>query len=222
MALRTQKTGRQIPWSEEDLKDGLLHFFNEHKRYPTASEIDEYPHLPSARTIERSHQGLVSLRKKLGLGSEYDYRAGSHSSKRAKTINSRAHKIELEVYEFLTKKFGIEFVHREYFFTDDKRTRADFFVHDSNGGFCVDVFYPSTIRNLSGCINNKLMKYRPEIMQQYPVIFLQMNPEIDQDTINHLMGRKKKGLGMRQKVFNWESFKSFCGERRALTIEREG
>lgn len=219
MALRSQKTGKQIPWTSGELKAGFLHFFEEYKRYPTATEIDSYPYLPSARTIERGHGGLVTLRKKLGLGDDHDFRIGGHSSKRARIINNRAHKVEQEVYQYLVERFGVQFVHREYFFMDDKRTRADFFVHDSLKGFCVDVFYPSTTRNLSGCINSKLTKYQPELMQQYPVIFLQMNKNISQTQINDLLKRKKKSLGKGQTVMDWKSFAEFCSTRKRLSVK---
>src|SRR3989344_6851836 len=134
MELRSQKKtngGRKRPWSVEELEVGLRHFYDAHGRYPTSSEVDVYDYLPSARSIERRFGGLVALRKKLGLGAEHDFRAGAHSSARAHLINARAHTVEQAVYTFLIQRFGKEFVHREYFFTDDHRTRADFFVYDA-------------------------------------------------------------------------------------------
>ncbi len=222
MTLRTQKTGTQSPWTTEELKSGLLHFHKENGHYPTSTEIDNYQYLPSARTIERSHGGLVELRKKLGLGDEHDYRLGSHSSKRAHTINTRAHKTEDIVYQFLIEKFGKEFVHREYFFTDDHRTRADFFVYDEGKGFCVDVFYPNSTRNLTGCLNIKLNKYNKEYMGfvPYPVIFLQMNESIDDDSLNKLLKNKKRQLLSNQYLMGWEAFKEFTKSRKALSVRR--
>src|SRR3989344_1403443 len=147
MALRTQKIGKQkTMWSLLELKVGLEHFYKERGHYPTATEVDAYQYLPSARTIERSFGGIVELRKKLGLGENHDFRTGEHSSNRARTINARAHTTERVVYNYLVGRFGKEFVHREYFFTDDHRTRADFFIYDSGKGFCVDVFYSASPR----------------------------------------------------------------------------
>ena len=219
MTLRPQKTGNQEPWKIEELKSGLDNFYTKHGRYPTAPEVDVYPYLPSARTIERSFGGLVKLRKTLGLDTQSDLRAGVHSSKRASMINSRAHTVEQEVYSYLEKYFGKHFVHREYFFLDDKRTRADFFVYDSSDGFCVDVFYPSDKRNLIGCLNSKISKYQGIQMNQYPVIFLQMNKEIEQPALDVVVSNKKKKLLAGHYLFSWNSFKEFCNKRKALKIK---
>ncbi len=218
MSLRIQKLGSQGSWTIEELSAGLQKFFEENKKYPTATEVDIYKFLPSARSIERKFGGLVALRKKLKLNSQSDFRNGKHSSNRAYLINKRAHSTESVVYEYLLKRFGKEFVHREYLFIDDKRTRADFFVYDKNGGFCVDVFYPSNRHNLAGCLNSKLDKYLSEYMMQYPVIFLQMNNEISQGILDDLIKNKTKSLTKGQKLMSWESFKSFCEGRKPLKL----
>ena len=218
--LRAQKGGFQKPWKLEELKAGLEDFFSKYKRYPTASEIDAYPYLPSARSIERSFGGLVTLRNKLGLDTQYDLRTGVYSSNRARKINKRGNMVEKDVYNYLSELFGIEFVHREYFFLDDKRTRADFFVYDSSEGFCVDVFYPSDKRNLTGCLNSKIDKYQNPYMNQYKTIFLQMNREIDQNTMDILIKNKKKKLPQGLSLMSWDTFKEFCSKRKPLNKVR--
>jgi len=219
MVLRSQTSGFQKPWKLQELKAGLLRFFEEHGRYPTATEIDSYRYLPSARSIERSFGGLVALRKQLGLGQEHDFRSGSHSSKRAHLINARAHNVEREVYDFLLARFGKEFVHREYFFTDDHRTRADFFVYDSGKGFCVDVFYPNSLRNLTGCLNIKLQKYAGSAhLLPYPLIFLQMNGELSQEQLDRLLSRKERKLNSQQYLMSWDTFAAFCKGRVPLKV----
>ncbi len=219
MELRSQRNGKQMPWSIEELEQGLKHFYAEHGRYPTATEVDADPYLPSARSIERRFGGLVALRKKLSLGVEYDFRAGAHSSQRAHLINARAHRVEQTIYAFLVKHFGKEFVHREYFFTDDHRTRADFFVYDAHKGFCVDVFYPNSPRNLTGCLNIKLSKYNG--MQNffpYPLIFLQMNEEISQDVLERILSRKERKLSPNQHLMGRGPFEKFCLSRKSLRV----
>ncbi len=221
MTLRSSKKERKrIPWKLEELEAGFKRFFETYGHYPTGPEIDAYEYLPSARSIERSFGGVVALRKQLSLGGQDDYRTGAHSSRRAITINDRAHAIERDVYEYLCERFGKEFVHREYFFTDDARTRADFFIYDQGGGFCVDVFYPSDRRNLTGCLNNKLDKYASEHMRQYPVIFLQMNENLSQSLVDDLVAKKEKKPQKGQKVIGWDSFTSFCTTRTPLKIRR--
>lgn len=213
-----QKNGWQKPWTMEELTAGLEHFYNEQGRYPTAPEIDAYPYLPSARSIERRFGGVIELRKHLKLKTQSDFRSGKHSTERALKINHRAHHTEAKVYDFLRNLFGKEFVHREYFFTDDRRTRADFFVYDTNHGFCIDVFYPSDRRNLTGCLNNKLHKYSNEYMRQYPVIFLQMNENISQEMLDHIIQNKKKGMPKDNYLMSWEIFQGFCRQRNPLKI----
>lgn len=219
MSLRTQKVGgpkNKEVWKIEDIKDGLENFYKKYERYPTAQEIDGYPHLPSARTIERRFGGLIAIRKRLNLNGQSDFRIGEHSSKRANIIIKRAHKTEQIVHQYLQNIFGKEFVHREYFFTDDKRTRADFFVFDSDKGFCIDVFYPNSIRNLTGCLNNKLNKYLGEYTRQYPVIYLQMNNSIEQDELDEIVKNKIRKLPSGQYLMSWSTFKDFCNNKTPL------
>jgi len=210
---------KKVLWPLGRIQEGLERFRKEHGRYPTASEFDSYSYLPRAKTIERRFGGLIALRKQLGLGDEHDLRSGAHSSKRAHLINERAHKLERKVYDLLVERFSRQFVHREYFFTDDHRTRADFFVYDTQNGFCVDVFYPNSRSNLIGCLNLKLNKYRyPEELLPYPVIFLQMNDSIDQDVLDDVVTKKKRQLAKGQSLMAWETFRKFCSSRNALKV----
>lgn len=219
MALRIQKSGNQKPWTIEELKSGLESFYKDCGRYPTTPEIDSYKYLPSSRSIQRRFNGALGLREKLGLDGQHDFRSGEHSTERAKTINKRAHGTESEVYEYLVKRFGRQLVHREYFFTDDKRTRADFFVYDRNKGFCIDVFYPSSRANLIGCINSKFKKYHNNAyMRQYPVIFLQMNQSIEQNELDDIVRNKKNKLHEGESLMSLDSFKEFCKSRKPLNL----
>ncbi|OGG69560.1 hypothetical protein A3F27_00365 [Candidatus Kaiserbacteria bacterium RIFCSPHIGHO2_12_FULL_53_13] len=209
-----------LTWPMERIRDGLDRFYKENHRYPTATEFDECPYLPRAKTAERRFGGLVALRKQLNIGSEHDLRTGAHSSKRAHTINERAHILEKNVYELLCKQFGKEFVHREYFYTDDHRTRADFFVYDGKDGFCVDVFYASSLKNIGGCLNLKLAKYSQSDLLPYPIIFLQMNEDINQSELNELVQKKKRGLGQKQTLMSWKTFEEFYKSRKPLRVLR--
>ena len=121
-----------------------------------------------------------------------------------------------EVYDYLINIFGIEFVHREFFFTDDRRTRTDFFIYCKNGDFSVDVFYPSDKHNFIGCLNSKMHTYASETMLQYPVIFLQMNNDINQEEIENILKRKKNKLLKYQSVMNLKEFKKFCSQKTPL------
>ncbi len=209
-----QKTGSQEPWKLEELRAGLENFNAKHGHYPTAPEIDTHPYLPSARTIERKFGGVIGLRKTLGLNTQSDMREGAHSSNRASTINAQAREVKKEVLTYLSKLYGGQSIHSNFSFTDDKRTQVDFFVQDGSGGFCVDVLYPSDRRNLIGCLNSKITKYKGLQMNQYPVIFLQINKDIDQLILDSVIKNKKKKLLVGQLLYTLDSFKEFCSKRK--------
>lgn len=211
--MRQQKSGKQKAWQIEDLNRGFKKFYEIHGYYPASHEIDAFEFLPSARSIQRRFGGLVNIRKDLGLNTQLDLRMGEHSSKRAKKINARAHKIEKEIYDYLADIFGIEFVHREHFFTDDRRTRTDFFIYCKDGNFSVDVFFPKDRHNFIGCLNSKMKTYKDVNMLQYPVIFLQMNENISQEEIKNILERKKNKLSPQQKVMVFAEFKEFCKDK---------
>jgi len=209
---------KKFIWNIDNIREGLQKFHVQYGHYPTATEIDACAYLPAARTIERRFGGLVALRGDLKLDSQTDLRTGEHSSRRAYKINKRAHKVEGDVFEYLQRRFGVEFVHREYFFTDDRRTRADFFVFDTQKGFCVDVFYASDLRNVTGCLNSKLDKYQSDYMRQYPIIYLQMNSEFEQESLDRLVSNKKRKIPTGQHLMSWKSFEQFCANRKPLRV----
>jgi len=206
-------------WTVKKIKDGFEKFYEAHKRYPTSVEVDEYPYLPSSRQIQRRFGGLPQLRRQLALGGPEDFTKGEYSSERARTINRRAHILEKEVYAYLVVVFGKPFVHREYFFTDDARTRTDFFIYHENGNFSVDVFYPKDRRNLILCLNSKLRTYRKIPLLQYPVIFLMMNSDLGEEDIRDILAHKKNPLSSYQNVMTFSQVKDFCKNKIPLEIK---
>ena len=206
---RSTKSGKQKPWTTNDLRDGFMEYYKMHNKYPTSQDVDVFEFLPSSRSIQRRFGGLMELRKQLDLG-ECDFRSGEYSSKRAKKVNKRAHETEKKVYEHLVNIFGIEFVHREYFFADDKRTRTDFFIYCKDEQFSVDVFFSENRHSFIGCLNSKMRTYDGIGMLQYPVIFLQMNQNIEKDEINSIVNNKKNKLHPYQQVMTFDEFKKFC------------
>ncbi len=207
---------KKIKWTIENIKEGFKMFYEEHGHYPTSIEIDNYPKLPSSRQIQRVYGGLPALRKQLGLGGPEDYTKGEYSSQRSAMIGNRAHKIEKEVYNYLVGLFGKPFVHREYFFTDDRRTRTDFFIYYKDGNFSVDVFFPKDVRCLSGCLNSKLKNYRQSAQLKYPVIFLMMNDDISDETLELIISRKKNKLNSNQTLMSFKQLKVFCANKKSL------
>lgn len=201
---------KKVKWNLKIISEGFRKFFDEHKRYPTSIEIDTYEHLPSSRQIQRQFGGLPALRAKLKLGGPTDFTKGDYSSERARMISRRAHSLEKEVYEYLIGCFGKPFVHREYFFSDDQRTRTDFFIYYNKGNFSVDVFYPKDRHNLIGCLNSKMKTYSNDLLIQYPVIFLMMNDEISREQITSILSKKKRKLHSYLKVMTMQELKEYC------------
>jgi hypothetical protein len=160
----------------------------------------------------------VELRQLLKIEGPSDFTVGQYSSNRARTIAKRSNFHEKEIYDFLVKIFGKQFVHREYLFNENKRVRTDFFVYHRSGQFAVDAFYPKDRFNLIGCINSKLATYDENLILDYPVIFLMLNKDISKDVIQEVIENKRKKLEGYQHVMNLEDFESFCRKQKALTI----
>lgn len=214
MKERRQKQGKQRAWKLNEIKEGFDLFFESHSRYPTATEFDQFDYLPSSRTVQRRFGGLIALREELNLKGQKDFTKGSHSTNRAKEINTRAHKLKNEVYKYLVGTFGREFVHREFFFTDDKRTRTDFFIYTKDGNFSIDVFYPANRHSLNDCLNQKMRTYSPDLMLQYPVIFVQMNEDITEEAIASIIKNKKNKLQQNQHLMTYGELKKFCKKQK--------
>ena len=55
-------------------------------------------------------------------------------------------------------------------------------------------------------------------MNQYPIIFLQMNENISEETLKDILKNKKKTLAKGQYLMGWQTFQEFCGLRKSLKI----
>lgn len=184
-------------------------FYSEHGKYPTATEVDSCAYLPSSRQIQRNFGGMVFLRQQFGLQHE-DFTKGQYGSKRARTIYKRSQTIKKEIYDFLVERFGKQSVHQDYLFTDDGRSRADFFVARQPNPFLLKVFYPKDRRSLIGCLNRRIIP--PKDKTGIPFIFLMMNHELTEDVLAGLLSNKKQKMPPGQFVFTFKRFKAFCQE----------
>ena len=198
--------------TEEQIVAILKEFFNKNGDWPRAQEI---PTL--ARMIQRRFGGLAPFREKHGLG-YLDYTKGPYRSKITKEFNVRGHAKEDEVFKFLVRKYGRVNVHREYFFTDDSRSRADFFIFSEKGNVVVDCFYPKNISSLVGCLNLKISKYKKlnSYVSKCPVIFLQLNETISSESISDLAIVKKAHSIKNTFVMDMIQFKKFLDNRISL------
>lgn len=201
--------GKNIKWTIEKIKEGFESFYNDHGCYPTATEVDQYAKLPSARQIQRKFGGLPAVRKLLKLKGQLDYTTGEHSAERARKINLRASKVNLVVSEYLENTFGKSSVYRSFSNNDDKRGNVDFYVKYMDDCFAVDIFVPKDLRSISNCLNSKLLSNKG-INDDDKIIFLMMNDSIDEIKMNALMGNRKKKLKSNQSVMSFNQLKKFC------------
>ncbi|MBI4158064.1 MAG: hypothetical protein HY505_00350 [Candidatus Yanofskybacteria bacterium] len=191
-----------IKWTLEKIKYGLDEFHKTNNRYPSALEVDEYPLLPSSRQIQRKYRGLTELRKSLGFPDEdLDYTKGKVRSDLAKVIGERGKSFEKEIYALLVNKFGEIFVHQQKPFNNYK-SRADFFIYAKDHKFGIDVFYPKDLHSFVCCVNIKEKTY---MNPDFEMIFLSINPDINQSLINKFISRRKNNTS--HKVMDFEEFK---------------
>ena len=209
---------KTIRWTLEKIADGFKKYYAEHGRYPTAHEVDAYPHLPSSKQIQRNFGGLVAIREQLKLKGPTDFTKGEYSRNRAKEVGARAHSTERVVYDLLVGHFGTPFVHREYFFVDDRRSRTDFFIHCKNGNFCVDVFYPKDRKNLIGCLNSKMRTYGQGTVLEFPVIFVMMNEHILAGEIKEILANKINKLRKEQCVMTLRELEEYIKTKTPLKV----
>lgn len=162
----------------------------------------------TAKKMERHFGGVVNARKLLKLEIT-NFNKGITRSNKCIAINEIGLQKEKEIYKLLCDKFGEIAVHKEYPPLEDSRIRVDFYIHCKNENFFVDVFYPSSMQSMGGCLNNKIKKYRGDIMNQFPVIFLMMNDLIPKERIEKFLGDKKNPFLENQKMMSIDEFKEF-------------
>src|SRR3989344_5505474 len=191
-------------WDLNKIKYGFEEFYKLNKRYPSALEIDKYPLLPSSRQVQRKFGGLKELRKLLNLPDEdIDYTKGPARSSVAKAIGERGKDFEKEIYNLLVDRFGEIFVHQQKPF-DNYKSRVDLFVYAQNHKFGVDVFYPKDLHSFVCCVNIKDKTY---INPDFDMIFLSINPNINQFSINKFIARRRNITS--HKVMDFGEFKKY-------------
>lgn len=206
-------TKNKIKEAKNKIKEGFDKFYQEHGRYPTALEIDEYASLPSSRQIQRRFGGLQNLRKELGLDT-LNFTKGSIRSQSAQYIGKRGLDFEREIRKILINKFGEVFVHEQKPF-NDYAGRLDFFVYAKNNKFGIDVFFASYKHSLIGCINSKQRLYKNFADK---LILLQLNPKIDQKVVDQYLSNKKNTLPSNVSVLSLNKFLKFIQTIQPLQV----
>jgi hypothetical protein len=204
-ALRKIKPGSQPQWTKEELLAGFQHFKELHGRFPTAHEIDIFPYLPSARSIQRTHGGLVSLRQELLPEDIANYTLGEYRSAKAKTVFANGQSYEAEFYNYLVKHFDPIAVH-EHKVIRPGNVNSDFFIYiTENVGVIIDIFYAESIRNLINVVNIKLKRYSLVSSETYLVVV--GNPDISTEDIAAKVANRKNSLPRHIHVITELTFK---------------
>jgi hypothetical protein len=193
--------------TEEDCVAVIKEFYKVHGTWPRTYE------LPAGvpRMVQRNFGGMPAFRLKHGLGLA-DYTKGGHRSKITKEFNLRGNKEEKKIFDYLVKRFGRVNVHREYFFTDDSRCRADFclFYH-GHQQILIDTFFASNLISFKGCLQSKIKKYRhayPNILE-FPVIFVHLNPQISPKEVSDMLTRKTYPFAENQSLMSLGEFEQY-------------
>jgi hypothetical protein len=204
--LRINKSGRQLPWTFEQIKAGLESFKLLHSRYPTAQEIDSYQYLPSSRSIQRSLGGLESVRTKLGFDlDQLNFTKGTARSTKAKKIYANSVEYEETFYNYLIKIIPEVKVH-EHKILRPGHVCCDFFIYTSDkNGFAIDVFYAKDLFTAKRVINIKLKRYVNLNCDVYFVIV--GNSNIRQSELDSVASSKKIKLPKNIKITTEEYFK---------------
>lgn len=204
--LRQNKPGGQDRWSDAELLAGLEHFHELHGMYPSAHEIDAFPYLPSARSIQRAYGGLQSLRARLLPGEIQNHTKGEYRSKVAQRTYANGKNYEGQYYDYLCEHFQEIAVH-EHKVLRPGDVSCDFFVYQSaNTGFAIDIFYSDSIINLVNIVNIKLKRY--QLVE--PVTFLVVvgNNSITQQMIDAKVANRQNPLPAHVSICSELYFKS--------------
>lgn len=144
-------------WNMQSIGEGLEKLISTMGRMPTATEIDAYEGLPSARQMQRRFGGIMAVRKQLGY-KEIRLDNGMVRSEVAREIGLRGLALENMVYQELKERFSDVCVHQQRPVGSTK-LRLDFYVFSPSGNFGVDVFTAKNINSLKTNMRYKKRRY---------------------------------------------------------------
>ena len=201
--LRKYKIPMNPKWSFGKIMEGFEAFYQKNGHYPTATEIDYFPGLPSARQIQRIYGGVKAFRKLINLDIT-DYGRGDSRSSIASSVGKRGFKGEIEIEKLLIKRFGEICVHPEKRLSN--RQRIDFFIYANAMSFGIDVFYSIYKGDIQTNINNKMVTYKDIPFDLY---FVCLNEGVSQELLDLLVKNKKNLLPKNMRVFSYNEFLKF-------------
>lgn len=212
--LRQSKLGRQEEvWTKDQVISGLLKFYEEHGRFPKSLECDNYPYLPTGRTIQRNFGGIAALRTELGINESYA--SGAYRASIAREVGLRGRLAEETFYKQCVDVFGEVAVHRE-FPLQGGRFRLDIVVYHKTGKIGADIFFAKDLKNLRTLLFTKIGKYTTF---PWPVYLVSANPEIKQSDVVKIVSGMHQGPSVNEIAITVEEFWIRVGDLRPLKIE---
>jgi hypothetical protein len=188
-------------------------FYNIHGHYPTTHEIEHDPSFPSPQFFLREYGGVKKLRELLGLPLS-DLRSSSDRRLLTSLHHDRFEGQKDEVCSFLSTFFDSKKVSGCTLIVD--KTPAVFKVNSNYGTFFVDLFHPCDSHSFKGSLILKVKKYPEQTSESLPVLFVQMNTELSQSSVDSWVANKKVPIPSNFKVLCFEEFKSYCKKNYAV------
>jgi len=202
--LRKNKPGHQPIWTNEELLAGFNHFLELYGHYPSSHEIDEFPYLPSARSIQRTHGGLIKLRQTLIPEEHPSLASGVYRSIVAKRMWVNGRDLEDKFYKQLVSNFKQISVH-EHRLIRPAGVSSDFFIYLSEtDGAVIDIFYAHSMRNLVNIVNIKLKRYLLIDKETYLVVV--GNSGIEHESLLSKMQNKRIPLPSHVQIVSEQYF----------------
>jgi hypothetical protein len=146
---------RTRTWTKERVLQALRIYVDTHGRYPSAHEIDDHPHFPSSKHIQRQFGGLVALRKELGILPHNDLTKSTPNQERLGATKHRYDEAHGRLGAILATALAKGTAEADTTLTDDHRTKMEFRVMHATGVTLVTMVAPKDSRTLIGCLRSK-------------------------------------------------------------------
>lgn len=193
-----------IKWTENKIVESFEKFNREYGHFPSVTEMDKTPYLPSSRQIQNIYGGVINFRKKHGYDIK-SYASGIERSKSSFLSGKTGRSGEREVEKLLVNHFGEEFVHIEKVWGQTKQ-RLDFFVYNPVQSFGVEVITAVDKFSFVTNLNIKIRRYSEPISS--PLFIVAINRDLDQDTIDNIIFNKVRKTPKNSRVMSLDTFAS--------------
>ena len=199
---------KEDQWTIEKIQVSVTQFIKANDKEPTAKDFKSSNNLPTARQIQRRFGGLKEIRHQLGLSIK-DHTTGLTRSIKAKQCLHTSRLQEADLFNQLYKKYhntsGTGFyVTRQFAYQqfDEKlltyhNITTDICIDDrvKKHHILIDLFNPQDIESAQGCVRvkkNKIKEHPVSLFNStHEVLFLCMNPELDQEVLDTRITKSK-------------------------------